>query len=66
MPDLDNREKRIVETADILAEDMVDFACRLVAEPSTVGNEMSVLAVMENEFEKLGFSAERVSIDPVL
>ncbi|MFQ5484905.1 MAG: hypothetical protein ACE5DO_06185, partial [Desulfobacterales bacterium] len=66
MHDIDKREKRIVDTVDILADDMVDFTSRLVAEPSTLGNEMSVLEVMENEFEKLGFSAERVSIDPVL
>ena len=65
MPELDDKEKRIVETVDILVEDMVDFACRLVAEPSTLGNEGSVLAAMESEFKKLGFSAERLGIDPV-
>ena len=64
MPELDDKEKRIVETVDILSEDMVNFACRLVAEPSTLGNEGSVLAVMESEFNRLGFSAEHVSIDP--
>jgi acetylornithine deacetylase len=65
MLELDKREQRILETVDILTEDRVDFTCRLVAEASTVGHEKAALLVMENELEKLGFSAERVFIDPL-
>jgi len=64
MNDLDNREKRIIETVNSLTEDMVEFTSRLVAEPSTVSNEMSVLRVMEEELQRLGFSTEQVCIDP--
>ena len=63
MIDLNNKEKHIIETVDQLAEEMIDFACRLVAEPSTVGHEMSVLRVMENQLKHLGFSPERISMD---
>jgi acetylornithine deacetylase len=63
MIDLNNKEQHIIETVGKLTEEMVDFACRLVAEPSTVGHEMSVLTVMENQLENLGFSAERISMD---
>ena len=63
MIDLDNREKHILGTVDKLAEEIVDFTCRLVTEPSTVGHEMSVLTVMEDQLEHLGFSAERIPMD---
>ena len=43
---------------------MVDFACRLVAEPSTLGDEASALQVMESELEQLGFQTENVAIEP--
>jgi acetylornithine deacetylase len=63
MIDQNNKEKHILETVDKLAEEMIDFACRLVAEPSTVGHEMSVMTAMENQLEQLGFSAERIPMD---
>ena len=58
-----NKEKHIIEIVDKLVEEMVDFTCRLVAEPSTVGHEMSVLTVMENQLEHLGFSVQHISMD---
>ena len=58
-----NKEKHIIEIVDKLVEEMVDFTCRLVTEPSTVGHEMSVLTVMENQLEHLGFSVQHVSMD---
>lgn len=57
-------EKRIIETADELKEDILDFACRLIQEPSTLGNEYSALKVMESELKKLDFKPVKVKIDP--
>jgi len=64
MTDLNEKEQRIIAATEKLEADIVDFACRLVAEPSTLGNENSVLQVMESELEKLGFETRRVPIDP--
>ena len=64
MADLDHRQQRIIEATEKLEADIVDFACRLVAEPSTLGDEASALQVMESELEQLGFQTENVEIDP--
>lgn len=65
MTDSSAREKHILSTVETLSDDIIDFAGRLVAEPSTLGNEMSVLAVMHREFDRLGFSSVKaVPIDP--
>jgi len=61
---LDNQEKTIVQTVEDLADDIVDFTCRLVKEPSTLGNEASAVALMKSELEKLSFSPVMVPIDP--
>ena len=58
-------EKQIIERMDHFADDILDLTCRLVAEPSTLENEASVLEVMEAELKKLSFAPVRVSIDPV-
>ena len=57
-------EKALLAAVDQLNDDMVDFAARLVAEPSTLGHEASVLRVMEQELTKLGYGPQRVEIDP--
>ena len=58
-------EKQILDAVDHLTDDVLDFTCRLVAEPSTLENEASVLRVMEEELTKLSFDPVRVPIDPV-
>jgi acetylornithine deacetylase len=58
-------EKQILDAVDHLTDDVLDFTCRLVAEPSTLENEASVLRVMEKELTKLSFDPVRVPIDPV-
>ena len=58
-------EKQLLDGIDHLADDILDFTCRLVAEPSTLENEASVMALMEVELDKLSFDPFRVSIDPV-
>jgi acetylornithine deacetylase len=57
-------EKKISQTVEALSDDIMDFTSRLTAEPSTLGNEASVLAVMEEELTKLSFNPTRIPIDP--
>ena len=64
MTDLDHRQQRIIEATEKLEADIIDFASRLVAEPSTLGDEASALKVMETELKQLGFQTEKVAIDP--
>jgi len=64
MTDFNDKEKLIITATDKLEADIVDFAGRLVAEPSTLGNEISALRVMEAELKKLGFETRKVPIDP--
>jgi acetylornithine deacetylase len=61
---MNKHEKELVTSVQSLKADIIDFTCRLVSQPSTLGNEASVLAVMERELEKLGLGPERVAIDP--
>lgn len=64
MADLDHRQQRIIEATEKLEADIIDFAGRLVAEPSTLGDEDSALKVMTTELKQLGFETEKVAIDP--
>jgi acetylornithine deacetylase len=57
-------EKRILDSVDRVADDILDFTGRLVAEPSTLENEASVLQIMEEELHKLCFDPVRIPIDP--
>ena len=57
-------EKKIIDTVATFSDDMLDFTTRLTAEPSTLGNEASVLEVMESELSRLSFDPVRVSINP--
>jgi len=38
---MNNIEKQIINNIDNFSDDILDFTCRLVAEPSTLGNEAS-------------------------
>ena len=61
---LDKRENKIIQTIESLADDIIDFTCRLVKEPSTLGNEDAAVNLMKSELEKLSFSPVMVPIDP--
>ena len=61
---MDKREKRITEAVDQLTDEILDFTCRLVAEPSTLGNEASAAEVMAEELRKLALQPVRIPIDP--
>ena len=62
---MDKIEKQIVDRVDNLADDILDFTSRLVTEPSILGQEASVMEVMEAELTKLSFDPVRILIDPV-
>jgi len=59
------KERKLMGAVDGLQDDIIDFASRLVASPSTLGNESEALAVMESELKRLGLSPVRIPIDPV-
>ncbi|MGD2271930.1 MAG: M20/M25/M40 family metallo-hydrolase, partial [Desulfobacterales bacterium] len=61
---MDIKEMRITETVTDLSDDILDFALRLVAQPSTLGNEASVLKVMQNELTKLNLEPVIIPIEP--
>ena len=63
---MDEIEKQIVAGIDNLSDDILDFTCRLVAEPSILGNEASAMKVMEAELKKLAFEPTRIEIDPAI
>jgi len=48
---------------DRLADDVLDFTCRLVEEPSTLGNEASAVELMKGELKHLSLSPVEVPID---
>jgi acetylornithine deacetylase len=62
---MNKTEKQIISRVDHFADDILDFTRRLVAEPSILGNEASVMGVMEAELKKLSFDPRRILIDPV-
>ncbi len=61
---MDTREQAIIKAVEALSDDVIDLLHKLVAEPSTLGNEASVVNVMEEAFLRLGFDPVRVPIDP--
>ena len=63
---MEKNAEKIIQTVENLADDIIDFTCRLVKEPSTLGNEASVVELMKNELEKLSFSTVLVPIDQSL
>jgi acetylornithine deacetylase len=60
---MDPIEKHVLSAVDGLADEILDFTERLVAEPSTLGHEKGALAVMEAELNRLGWPATHVPID---
>lgn len=60
---MEAKEKKILEIADRLFEQALDFAARLVAEASTLGNEAGAATVMEAELQELGLETRRVPMD---
>jgi len=61
---MDAKEQRILQEVEKLGDETIDLASRLVAEPSTLGNEASVMAVMKDSLAGLGMNPVEVPIDP--
>ncbi|MDB5414403.1 MAG: peptidase [Rubritepida sp.] len=65
MTSIDAGAKRaILEAADSLREETLDWLFRLVRCPSTLGNEASALAEMERLYRHLGLAPQRIPTDP--
>lgn len=62
--EIDSREAKLMAAVDALTDDIAAFTAKLVTQDSTLGNEQSVLAVMETELEHIGMAPLRVPIDP--
>ncbi len=58
-----SNESVLMEAVDGLQEEMLDFACRLVAQPSVVEHEQGVLEEMEKEMASLGLEPVRAPMD---
>jgi len=57
---MNTQEEKLIETVNSLAGEIIDFTAKLVAEPSTLGNETGASEVMAKELRKLGFSVDTV------
>lgn len=57
------QEAHINKTVDTLQDDIIELTLRLVREPSTLGNEASVLTVMEESLDQLGLHPEKIHVD---
>jgi acetylornithine deacetylase len=56
------QEKKIIDCVNNLRDDIVDFTTRLVAQPSTLGNEAGVVEVMTEELGRLGFTTSQIPL----
>jgi acetylornithine deacetylase len=61
--DMDAQEKALLETVNRQKDDILDLTCRLVREPSILGQEASVVSLLEAEWKRLSFEPVRVAID---
>lgn len=61
---LTDKEKRIIHQVDVLADDIMDFTSRLVAQPSVLGGESGAVEVMERMLAWMGLDPVLVPIDP--
>jgi acetylornithine deacetylase len=59
---MEESERKLVSVVESLAPEIVDFTKRMVARPSTLGQEAPVLEVVENELSLLGLDPFRVEI----
>jgi acetylornithine deacetylase len=63
---MNSQEEKLIQAVESLVPELIDLTKLLVAQPSTLGNETSALEVMEGELTKLGFTHQRIPIDPEL
>ena len=61
---MDNKEAAISKAVEELREDIIEFTFKLVRQPSMLGEEASVLRVMEEELIKLGLEPTKVPMNP--
>jgi len=61
---MEKKEEKIISEVEKCGDEIVDLTMRLTAEPSTLGNEASVLRVMEEVLEGLSFHPVKIPIIP--
>jgi len=61
---MNRSEQKLISVVESLAPEILDFASRMVACPSTLGKEGPVLDVMENELNHLALDPVQVEISP--
>ncbi|RLB26525.1 MAG: acetylornithine deacetylase [Deltaproteobacteria bacterium] len=61
---MNKKEKKLVEIVDNLSDDILDYACRLVREASTLGKESGAVQVAEKKLRDLSFDPVSVPIEP--
>jgi acetylornithine deacetylase len=57
------QEQKLLQAVQDLKPEIIDFASRLVAAPSTLGNEAGAIQVMDDELTRMQLSPTRVPID---
>ncbi|MCB2191570.1 MAG: ArgE/DapE family deacylase [Deltaproteobacteria bacterium] len=60
---MEKSELALTQAVESLQDEMVDFACRLVAQPSVLGEEDGALEVMEQEMKSLGLEPVHAPMD---
>lgn len=60
---MNSREKKILDTIDALGDDIVEFTCTLVEQPSTLGNEEGAVHVMGTRLKELGFTTQYIALE---
>ncbi|RLB44046.1 MAG: acetylornithine deacetylase [Deltaproteobacteria bacterium] len=60
---INGKEKRLIELVEDLSDDILDYVCRLVKEPSTLGKEDSAVRLAEEELKRLSFDPVSVPIE---
>ncbi|MDZ7759851.1 MAG: hypothetical protein U5L00_06295 [Desulfovermiculus sp.] len=64
MSSITPQEQRLLQAVQDLEPEIIDFTSRLVAAPSTLGNEAGAVQVMDDELTRLELSPFRIPIDP--
>lgn len=57
-------EKKILDEIDRLKDEIVQFTCDLISQPSVLGQESTVLEIVEKKLNSLSFETLRVPILP--
>lgn len=60
---MNKQEQNLLDTVEKLSDDILDLTCRLVEQPSTLGNEKGAVEVMDATLQRLGYTTRRVDLE---